>query len=157
MSSNILVLSQGEVIANDSKENIFERPPNLVVAKVTECKNISRIQAVDSQQVKALDWNCNLQVVEPIPNSAKYVGIRAHHLTFCNDPNQENTFACWVADTSETQHRLTAYLKLNHPPSDSEDYNLQVEVYKEKWANLKDRPFPWRIHLDPLRLILMES
>ncbi len=157
VSSNILVLSQGEVIANDSKENIFERPPNLVVAKITECKNISRTQTIDSQQVKALDWNCNLKVVEPILNSSKYVGIRAHHLTFCDDPNQENTFPCWVADISETQHRVTAYLKLNCPPSDSEDYDLQVEGYKEKWTNLKDSPFPWYIHLDPLRLILMEK
>ncbi len=157
VSSNILVLSQGKVIANDSKENIFERPPNLVIAKITECKNISRIQTIDSQQVKALDWNCNLKVVEPILNSSKFVGIRAHHLTFCDEPNQENTFSCWIADISETQHRVTAYLKLNCPASDSEDYDLQVEVYKEKWTNLKDSPFPWYIHLDPLRLILMES
>ncbi|MEM7553652.1 MAG: molybdate ABC transporter permease subunit [Cyanobacteria bacterium P01_A01_bin.84] len=157
VSSNILVMSAGKVIANDSKENIFERSPNLTVAQVTECKNISRAQIVDPHQVKALDWNCNLQVVEPIPHSLQYLGIRAHHLTFSKDPNKQNTFPCWVVDISETQHRVTVYLKLNHPGKELEDYDLQVEIYKEKWVSIKDRPFPWYVHLDPLRLMLMES
>ncbi|BAZ21282.1 molybdate ABC transporter inner membrane subunit [Kalymmatonema gypsitolerans NIES-4073] len=32
----------------------------------------------------------------------------------------------------------------------------QAEVFKEKWATLKDQPMPWYVRLDPLRLILME-
>jgi molybdate transport system permease protein len=157
VSSNILVMSEGKVIANDSKENIFERSPNLVVAKVTECKNISRAQIVDNCTVKAVDWNCNLQVVEPIPSNLKYLGIRAHHLRFSNDSNSENTFPCWVADISETQHRVSVYLKLNYPCRDLEDYDLQVEIYKEKWVCIKERAFPWYVRLDPGRLMMMES
>ncbi|MEM9922634.1 MAG: molybdate ABC transporter permease subunit [Cyanobacteria bacterium P01_D01_bin.50] len=157
VSSNIMVMSEGKVIANDTKENIFERSPNLIVAKVTECKNISGAQIVNARQVKAIDWNCNLTVVETIPRNLKYLGIRAHHLTFTNDSNQENTFPCWVADISETQHRVTVYLKLNYPCRNLEDYDLQVEIYKEKWICIKDRSFPWYVRLDPMRLMLMES
>ncbi|MGD1910208.1 MAG: molybdate ABC transporter permease subunit [Rivularia sp. (in: cyanobacteria)] len=157
VSSKILVMSEGKVIANDTKENIFERSPNLIVAKVTECKNISGAQIVNARKVKALDWDCNLTVVEAIPSNLKYLGIRAHHLTFTNDSSRENTFPCWVADISETQHRVTVYLKLNYPCRDLEDYDLQVEIYKEKWFCIKDRPFPWYVRLDPMRLMLMES
>jgi molybdate transport system permease protein len=35
-------------------------------------------------------------------------------------------------------------------------YDLQGEIYKEKWVNIQDQPFPWYVHLDPLRLILMQ-
>ncbi|MEL7242830.1 MAG: molybdate ABC transporter permease subunit [Cyanobacteria bacterium J06573_2] len=157
VSSNIMVMSEGKVIANDTKENIFERSPNLVVAKVTECKNISRAEIVDNRTVKAVDWNCNLQVLEPIPSKLKYIGIRAHHLRFSNESNQENTFPCWVADISETQHRVTVYLKLNYPAKDFEDYDLQVEIYKEKWVCIKERVFPWYVRLEAGRLMLMES
>ncbi len=157
VSSNIMVMSEGKVIANDTKENIFEKSPNLVVAKVTECKNISRAEIVDNYTVKALDWNCNLQVVEPIPNNLQYLGIRAHHLRFSTDSNQENTFPCWVADISETQHKVSVYLKLNYPCRDFEDYDLQVEIYKEKWVCIKERPFPWYVRLEAGRLMLMES
>ncbi|MBV6623771.1 MAG: molybdate ABC transporter permease subunit [Rivularia sp. (in: Bacteria)] len=157
VSSNIMVMSQGKVIANDSKENIFERSPNLIVAKVTECKNISRAEIIDNYTVKALDWNCNLTVVEAIPSNLKYLGIRAHHLRFSTDSNQENTFPCWVADISETQHRVTVYLKLNYPAINFEDYDLQVEIYKEKWVCIKERAFPWYVRLEAGRLMMMES
>ena len=157
VSSNIMVMSGGKVIANNTKENIFERSPNLVVAKVTECKNISRAEIVDNRTVKAVDWNCNLQVLEQIPSNLKYLGIRAHHLRFSNDSNRENTFPCWVADISETQHRVTVYLKLNYPANDFEDYDLQVEIYKEKWVCIKERNFPWYVRLEAGRLMMMES
>ncbi|MBE9125922.1 molybdate ABC transporter permease subunit [Coleofasciculus sp. LEGE 07081] len=153
---NLLILSDGKIIADGSKEEIFERPPTFKAAQVTECKNFSHVQTVDSQHIEALDWGCILHIVEPIPDLLTYVGIRAHHLTFSNNPNQKNTFPCWLVKTSETQHRVTLYIRLNSPPDGSRKYHLQAEVYKEKWANLKDRPFPWYIRLDPLRLILME-
>lgn len=155
--SNLLVLSEGKVIANGSKEDIFERPANFTVAKITECKNFSTARVIDSQTIEALDWECHLNVIEPILESLNYVGIRAHHLTFPEQPNQENTFPCWLVNTSETQHRTTLYIRLNSPPDGSGQYHLQVEIYKEKWVDLKDRPFPWNIHLDPIRLILMDK
>jgi molybdate transport system permease protein len=112
--------------------------------------------------IEALDWGCQLQVIEPIPNSLKYIGIRAHQLTFLEagdftDRQLENIFPCWMAQTSETQHRMTLYLKLNSPANHHNDYHLQVEVFKDKWYRLKDCPFPWHIRLDPLRLILMSE
>jgi molybdate transport system permease protein len=78
-------------------------------------------------------------------------------LRFSNDSNSENTFPCWVADISETQHRVSVYLKLNYPCRDLEDYDLQVEIYKEKWVCIKERAFPWYVRLDPGRLMMMES
>ncbi|NET91294.1 MAG: molybdate ABC transporter permease subunit [Kamptonema sp. SIO1D9] len=154
---NLLILDQGKVIATGSKQEIFERPPTFKVAQVTECKNFSHAQKIDSQRIKALDWGCNLRVVEPIPEQLSCVGIRAHHLTFSLESSQENVFPCWLVFTSETQHRVTLFLKLHQPPYDSQEYHLQAEVYKEKWTEIKARPFPWYIQLEPLRLIMMEK
>ncbi len=154
---NLLVLSEGKTAAYGSKEKIFEHPHTVRVAQLTGCKNFSRAQAVSPQLVEALDWGCTLRLIEAIPSQLAYVGIRAHQLSFPNDPNQENTFPCWVVQTSETPHRITLYLKLHHPPANPNDYHLQAEVFKEKWAVLKDRLFPWNIRLDPLRLILMRD
>ncbi|WP_293115403.1 molybdate ABC transporter permease subunit [Moorena sp. SIO4G3] len=109
---NLLVLSEGKVIAYDSKEAIFEHPPSFRVAQLTECKNFSRVEIIDHQKIQALDWNCSLSVVEPIRKSLAYVGIRAHHLRFLKEPNHDNTFPCWLVTMSETQHRVTLYLNL---------------------------------------------
>jgi molybdate transport system permease protein len=85
------------------------------------------------------------------------VGIRAHHLQFLETSEYENTFPCWLVSISETQHRISLYLKLHQSPENIKDYDLQAEVYREKWKNLKNNPFPWYVCLDSLKLILMEK
>lgn len=153
---NLIVLSDGKAIAYGPKDHIFEQPSTYIVAQLTGCKNISPAQAISSQRVKALDWGCSLQVVAPIPNSLAYIGIRAHHLSFPPDSTLDNTFPCWLVMTSETPHRMTLYLKLHASPTDTQDYHLQAEVFKEQWVILKDKPFPWYVRLDPLQLFLMQ-
>src|ERR687886_546295 len=154
---DLLVLERGHAIASGSKHDIFERPGTFSVAQLTGCKNFSRAVVTASQQVEALDWGCTLQVIEPIPTSLSSVGIRAHQIAFTNQPNQENTFPCWLVQAIETPHRMTLYLKLNSSPSHPQDYHLQAEVFKEKWESFKGQPYPWHIRLDPLRLILMKE
>ncbi len=151
----LLVFSDGEAIAEGHKCEIFERPVSLVAAQLTGCKNFSRARSISQQEIEALDWNCSLQLIEPMPEPLEYVGIRAHHLAFVEDASQENTFPTWLAHTSEAPHRMTLYLKLNSPPQDPEDYHLHMEVPKDKWLHLKDKPPPWYIHLDPLKIFLM--
>ena len=153
---NILVLSDGKVIACDRKETIFQNPPSYQVAKVTECKNFSRVKILSDSIVEAVDWNCQLRVTQPIPQSLTYLGFRAHHFRFAIQSGQINTFPCWLSHLSETQHRITLYLSLNSPSTTSENYHLQAEIFREKWQILQQRPFPWYVHLDPTRIILME-
>ncbi|MBK1986563.1 molybdate ABC transporter permease subunit [Sphaerospermopsis aphanizomenoides BCCUSP55] len=154
---NLLVLEHGKEAHHGSKYEIFQHPATMNVAKITGCKNFSRAVFVSSQKVEAVDWGCTLDVVESIPNQLYHIGIRAHQIVFTNDPNQENTFPCWLVRTSETPHRMTLFLKLHSPAENIHDYHLQAEVYKEKWVTIKDLPFPWYVHLDPVRLMLMEE
>ncbi|MEG3845511.1 molybdate ABC transporter permease subunit [Microcoleus sp. herbarium19] len=154
---NLLVLAQGRAIAFDTKEHIFDRPRNFTVAQLTGCKNFSPAGAIAETVVEAIGWGCNLTVVERLPKSLVFVGIRAHQLIFVSGCDRENTFACWIASIVETPHRVTLYLKLHSPPRDSQDYHLQAEVFKEKWRAMKDNPFPWYVHFEPIRLILMEA
>ncbi|MGD1919325.1 MAG: molybdate ABC transporter permease subunit [Pleurocapsa sp.] len=174
---NLLVVDQGKAIATGTKQTIFERPGNFRTAQLTGCKNFSRAVAISATQIKAIDWNCILEVIEPIPKSLAYVGIRAHQVNFpeittttpvhaakafvqsssisLND-FQPNTFPCWLATVSETQHRMTLYLKLNQPANNSEDYHLQAEVFKVQWQSLKDLPFPWKLQINTVQIMLLE-
>ncbi|BAY08273.1 molybdate ABC transporter permease subunit [Calothrix sp. NIES-2098] len=153
---NLLVLEHGRAVQYGSKYDIFECPTTVSVAQITGCKNFSSALLLRSGQVEAPDWGCNLQIMEGIPHNISHVGIRAHQISFTKEPNQENTFPCWLARTSETPHRMTLFLKLHSAANHPQDYHLQAEVFKEKWVSIKDQPFPWYLRLDPLRLILME-
>jgi molybdate transport system permease protein len=152
----LLVLSAGQVVAAGRKQTIFDHPGTLTVAQLTGCKNYSRIQRMAEQKIHALDWNCTLQTLEPVLSRHTHVGMRAHQITFLENPTQTNTFPAWLASTSETPHRMTLYLKLGEPPTGPEDYYLQAEVFKEKWAGLKNRPMPWFVCLEALKLLLLK-
>ncbi|MDJ0898967.1 MAG: molybdate ABC transporter permease subunit [Xenococcus sp. MO_188.B8] len=150
----LLVIDRGKAIANGTKQDIFEHPRNFRTAQLTGCKNFSRAVAISEREVKAIDWDCNLEVIEPVPKSLAYAGIRAHQIIFTKSEEGANTFPCWLATISETQHRMTLYLKLNQPANHPEDYHLQAEVFKDKWAELKHCSFPWKIQINPLKIIV---
>ncbi len=152
---DLVVLDRGKVMQAGTKQEIFEHPLTLAIACLTGLKNFSRAVPRSSQAIEAIDWGCTLQAIKPIPDTLSYVGIRAHQVVFTNDPTQPNVFPCWLASTSETPHRITLFLKLNSPPANARDYHIQAEVFKEKWANIKDRPLPWLVQIHPLQLLLL--
>ena len=162
---NLMVMSGGSAIAVGSKHHIFEHPQTVRVAQLTGCKNFSRaVVRADSEEmpwVEAIDWGIIVQVAEAIPAELSTIGIRAHQIRIVPDPipapAPTNTFPCWLASTSETPHRMTLYLKFNAAPISSEDYQVQAEVFKDRWTAIKDQPFPWTVHLDPLHLILLTA
>jgi molybdate ABC transporter permease protein len=161
----LMVMESGRAIALGSKYEIFEHPQTPSVAQITGCKNFSRAVPRGAYCVEAIDWNCLLTTVEPVPATLTQVGIRAHQLHFLDvmplvstsgqDTRLPNVFPCWLVRTSETQHRMTLYLKLHAPSESPNDYHLQAEVFKEKWAVLKNQPLPWKIQLEPIKTILL--
>ncbi len=158
LCSQLIVIESGQVAAQASKYEIFEHPRTASVAQLTGCKNLSRAIAQGPHQLRALDWDCILTTLEPIPSNLAQVGMRAHQVRFLSDFSQEpNCFPCWLSNVSETPHRVTLYLKLNRPARSPQDYDLQAEVFKEKWAMLKDQAMPWPVQLDPLKLLLLDA
>jgi molybdate ABC transporter permease protein len=154
---NLMIVDRGKAVSHDAKQNIFERPKYFKVAQLTGCKNFSRAVAISPNQIKAIDWHCILDSIEPVSSSINSLGIRAHQLIFPETNTEANTFPCWLATLSETQHRMTLYLKLHQPPETPEDYHLQAEVFTEKWLELKIQPYPWYIRLHPLKLMLLSN
>ena len=152
---NLLILEHGKAIAYGQKSDICDRPTSIIAARLTGCKNFSRAERLSDRQVQALDWDCILEVNNLTSSKPTYIGIRAHHLVFSTHTlNSSNTFPCWLTKTSETPHFITLYIKLNQSPTHEWDYDLQAEVFKEKWLILKNNPLPWQVHLDPSHLFL---
>ncbi|MEE3718285.1 molybdate ABC transporter permease subunit [Tumidithrix elongata RA019] len=79
---NLLVLDRGQVMSYGEKFAVFDRPANVETARLTGCKNFSRILQISAQTVEALDWGCRLQVNYAASNQTTHVGIRAHQIAF---------------------------------------------------------------------------
>jgi molybdate transport system permease protein len=164
LGENLLVLARGRVAAFGPKEEIFRHPPNLEVAQLTGCKNLSRAISISDDLIQAVDWNCRLHLHHAPDHSparaVAHVGIRAHYIDFLESSSGgttsgENAFPCWLVRSSETPFRITLYLRLHQPPTDNGQFDLQAEVMKDKWQRFRDRPMPWHVRFDPESLFVM--
>ena len=74
----LIVLDKGKIIAKGDTYEIFENPKKVEVARLTGCKNISRIEIIDDYHLKSLDWGLIFEVSEKISPNITHIGIRAH-------------------------------------------------------------------------------
>lgn len=169
----LVVLSRGRIAACGDMEEIFRRPPNAEVARLTGCKNISRIKPAANGQMEAVDWGCRVRIADAAVSAPAYAGIRAHHIDFAESSDSaagasgENVFPCWLVRSSETPFRITLFLTLHEPRSGSAgrsadskqaaaaDFDLQAEVFKEKWDRFRNQPQPWHVRLPSSALFVM--
>ena len=74
----LLILDKGKIIAKGDTHDIFENPKKVQVARLTGCKNISKIEVIDDYHLKSLEWNLVFEVGEKISSDITHIGIRAH-------------------------------------------------------------------------------
>jgi molybdate transport system ATP-binding protein len=79
----LIVLDKGKIIAKGDTHDVFENPGKVQVARLTGCKNISKIEIIDDYHVKSLDWGCTFEVSERISPNITHIGIRAHSFSPC--------------------------------------------------------------------------
>ena len=74
----LIVLDQGKIVAKGDTYEIFENPRRVQVARLTGCKNISKVEIIDEYHLKSLDWGVIFEVSEKISPNITHIGIRAH-------------------------------------------------------------------------------
>jgi molybdate transport system permease protein len=155
--SELQVLDNGRVIASGPKHQLFECPRTVATARLTGCKNIVPARRASDDCVEIDAWQCRLQSSSQVPEALTHVGFRSHQIAFQKPAGSENTFPCWLMTTSEAPHEMTLYLRLHSEPSSGRPPHLQADVSKDVWRDLSNQPQPWRITLDPKRLLLLEN
>ena len=150
----LLIIDRGKAIACGRREDILYHPPNFQTAKIIGCDNFSTAKKIAPQTIRAIDWQCDLQVSE-IPNNIKQVAIHSHSIV-TEAKGEINTFAVWLTTYDLLPHRVTLYLKLHSSPKGLEDYNLSAEVSLNRWQQLQQHPLPWYIQLPPSKIIVLD-
>lgn len=78
LSDYLLIIDNGKVVDFGATKKVFKNPSNITSARLTGCKNISRIIKIDDNHVKAIDWNNIILKLENVGSDIKAIGIRAH-------------------------------------------------------------------------------
>ena len=80
----LIVLDNGKIIAKGDTYEVFENPQKVQVARLTGCKNISKVEIIDEHHVRSLDWGLEFEVSKEVSPNITHMGIRAHDFAFCN-------------------------------------------------------------------------
>ncbi|MCR5748196.1 MAG: ATP-binding cassette domain-containing protein [Lachnospiraceae bacterium] len=82
LCDHLILLDDGKVIDQGKTDELFLHPGSVRSAKLTGCKNISRVEIKGDHKIKALDWGGLELVTEcKVEDDIRYAGIRAHDFT----------------------------------------------------------------------------
>lgn len=154
--SELIVLADGKVIARGPRQRLFDDPGTVTAARLTGCKNIAAAARNADGTVTVHAWGCEL-AAQMDGASPTHVGYRSHQFVFQAAAGTVNTFPCWLMSTSEAPHEMTLYLRLHAAPAPGAAPHLQADLPKDTWRKLQMEPQPWRITLDPARLLLLQD
>jgi molybdate transport system ATP-binding protein len=91
LCDHLLLMHEGSIIAGGPTKEIFDHPGTVEAARLTGCKNISRIRQVGPHRICALDWdNLELTTQEEVTDEITHAGIRAHDFFPCASETAEN-------------------------------------------------------------------
>jgi molybdate transport system permease protein len=160
LCDDLVVIDQGRILAHGPKQEVFDHPGELVVARLSGCKNFSRVSSLAAARLWALDWQLELYLDRPIPEGTSYVGVRANHLRLvpgdCPCPNEPNQWPVWLIKSSEGPFQVSAYVALAAAAQRDRELIL-VEVQRQAWQQLAPCPQPWLLTMAPQRLMLLRQ
>ncbi|MDO5859916.1 sulfate/molybdate ABC transporter ATP-binding protein [Methanobrevibacter sp.] len=140
----LLILDEGKIIAKGDTHEIFENPKKVQVARLTGCKNISKIEIIDDYHLKSLEWGVTFEVSEKITSNITHIGIRAHDFT----PAEEN-------DVNVLAMTNSSVLEMPFEWEVTLENGLWWEC--EKQIRVHEFEIPDYIKVDPKNIILLEE
>lgn len=144
MCEYLILLDDGRVIAQGNTDELFEDPGSVAAAKLTGCKNISRIERLSDHRVKALDWEgIELTTGGRVTDEVTHIGIRAHDLTAAY--NGENVIPCRGVKVSRLPFEW--YMVLEN--------GLWWKLKRELYDSFDKDMLPENISVDPDRILLL--
>lgn len=92
LCDHLLLLDRGSILAGGPTRELFQCPVTCQAARLTGCKNISRIERLGERRIRALDWGgLELVTERPVGADITAVGIRAHDF----EPLSETEAEAW--------------------------------------------------------------
>ncbi len=158
LAKKIALMEKGRLCPPEDKHDFFENPKSLSAARLSGCKNISRLEWLSDNQAFAPDWGIKIQA-EKIHKKSAYAGFRAHYLlpAEVTDLMQANVFSCEIIRVIEDAFSFIIYFKQK---SSAEQAGLiSWEVEKSLWKEI-EKTLPQKqlfVKIDSEKLMFLDA
>ena len=140
-SEELLIMDQGKPVIYGETKEIFAKPVYKEAAKLTGCKNFSRIKRVDVHTAEILDWGITLHTNQEIDEQATWFGYRAHDFVPVWGKRKENCLKINVESEAALPFERNYYLY----PEGEENQNKQTICWflqREKLEKIGEKGMP---------------
>ena len=130
LCTDLLILDSGRVVVSGKTGQLFENPGTVKAAKLTGCKNVSRVKRVGEYELRALDWGgLHIKTKTPVGDKISHIGVRAHTFVplFTKDERAVNVFRISVTDSIAAPFEMQVIFK----NAEALDLDSQSDLYWE--------------------------
>ena len=162
MSDRIAVMDNGNIVEVQSRNDFFDHPDTVAAARLTGCKNITRISKNEDGSFRAVDWGMNLEpAVGKILKDGGYAGYRAHFFSYVEKDAEElpvNYVRCNLVRVIEDTFSIVICFKSVGNESEEPDSLMTWITDKEEWEKVKDEVMnrSFILRLDPANLMTLK-
>lgn len=150
--NELMLLKNGKTLIFGNTRKLFEQPQLLEAARLTGCKNSSRIERMGDHQVFALDWGVSLRTEQKVEEDMTHVAIRGHWIRPAQC-QEENCIAFEAAEYVETTFEHQYLVK---SPGMEDGALLWWMRPKANFEEKYDKDLPPYLYLPPEHLMLLK-
>ena len=148
----LMLLKDGKTLTFGETRRLFEQPGLLEAARLTGCKNSSRIERLGDHYVFALDWGLPLRTEQKVEADMTHVAIRGHWIQGAEEKG-ENCIPFQAADYVETTFEHQYLIK----SPGTEDSVLWWMRPKNSFREDGREDLPAFLYLPPEHLMLLRQ
>ena len=150
--NELMLLQEGRTLTFGNTRQLFEQPGLVEAARLTGCKNSSRIKKLGDYQVFAVDWGVTLRTSHKVEDDMTHIAIRGHWM----QPAQETGENCVVFEAAEYVETTFEHQYLVKSPNMSEDSVLWWMRPKHDFQEKPIDDLPQYLYLPPQHLMLLK-
>ena len=150
--NELMLIQEGRTLTFGNTRQLFEQPRLVEAARLTGCKNSSRIKKVGDYQVFAVDWGVTLRTSHKVEDDMTHIAIRGHWM----QPAQEAGENCVVFEAAEYVETTFEHQYLVKSPNMSEDSVLWWMRPKHDFQEKPIDDLPQYLYLPPQHLMLLK-
>lgn len=130
MCDMVSCMAQGRTEVIQPVREFFHNPQTVTAAVLSGCRNISPVERVDAEHIRAVNWDMLLHIPD-FPKEANAVGIRAHSL-YPAAQMGENTLAVRESELAEEMFEWIYFVR-----SGAQNEYLQWKIAKDRWDGIR--------------------
>ncbi len=156
-SEELLIIDQGHIAASGETKELFQNPVSKEAARLTGCKNFSRVRRIDGHTLDAQDWGITLHIKGEIPDYTEWVGYRAHDFVPVWGERGENMLRADIESSAVLPFEQNYYLRPENTAGQNTAQNICWFVQREKLEVLEERGLPDYLAIKEEKLLFLRQ